>query len=132
MWPVHILVHRGYNYQSAVIRSFIHSSCPENLASYQFRFGCDNKMTSNCTMPLGRLFLELIPALSTPPDGNVPSSQLTEHRGIASADCPHVALSGLCQSTVIHSFITILLGLQERGGASILYLRQVHISRTRA
>jgi hypothetical protein len=30
---------------------------------------------------------------------------LTEHRGIASAACPHVTLSGLCQSAVSHSFI---------------------------
>jgi hypothetical protein len=30
---------------------------------------------------------------------------LTEHRGIASVACPHVALSGLYQSAVIHSFI---------------------------
>jgi hypothetical protein len=54
----------------------------------------------------GRLFLGLISAFSTLPDGNVPSSQSTEHRGKASAACPHVALSGLYQSTVIHSFIT--------------------------
>jgi hypothetical protein len=27
-----------------------------------------------------------------------------EHRGIASAACPHVALSGLCQRAIIHSF----------------------------
>jgi hypothetical protein len=32
-------------------------------------------------------------------------SQLTEHRGIANAACPYVALSGLYQSAGIHSFI---------------------------
>jgi hypothetical protein len=48
------------------------------------------------------------PPFSTWPDGIVPSSQLTEHRGIASAACPYVALSGLHQSAVIHSFIPFI------------------------
>jgi hypothetical protein len=34
--------------------------------------------------------------------GNVPSSQLTEHRAIANAACPFVALSGPRQNEVIH------------------------------
>jgi hypothetical protein len=42
----------------------------------------------------GTLFAGLISWFSPWPDGNVPSSQLTEHRGIASAARPHVALSG--------------------------------------
>jgi hypothetical protein len=47
----------------------------------------------------------LIPRITTWPDGNVPSSQLIEHHGIASVTRPHVALSGLYQSVVIHSVI---------------------------
>jgi hypothetical protein len=39
-----------------------------------------------------------------PPGGNVPSSQLTEHRRIASVACPHVAIS----KAVIHSLIHYL------------------------
>jgi hypothetical protein len=48
------------------------------------------------------------PPFSTWPNGNVQSSELTEHRGIASAACPHVALLELYLSTVIHSFIIAL------------------------
>jgi hypothetical protein len=95
---VHILLNRGYI--KALL--FIH-----HVPKTWILIGIDSvvdKMTYNCTTPLGRLLLGLIPAFSTPPDGNVPSSQLTEHSGIASAACPHVALSGLYQSTVIHSF----------------------------
>jgi hypothetical protein len=63
------------------------------------------------------LFPGLIPPFSTWPDGNVPSSQLTEHRGIASAACPHVALSigAIHQSAVIHSFIHVIIVVTIRG-----------------
>jgi hypothetical protein len=40
----------------------------------------------------------LIPRFSTWLYGNVPSSQIIDHRGIASAALQHVALSGLHQS----------------------------------
>jgi hypothetical protein len=46
------------------------------------------------------------------PNGNAPSSQLTEHRGIASSACPHVALWGIYQSAVIHSFHSLTAVLQ--------------------
>jgi hypothetical protein len=62
-------------------------------------------------------FVLAISLFSTWPDGNVPSSQLIEHRGIANAACPHVVSSGQLsqislrlhnQSVVIHSFIHYL------------------------
>jgi hypothetical protein len=54
-------------------------------------------------------FPGLIPAFSISPGGNEPNSQLTEHRGIASAACPHAALSALGlgyikEQLFIHSF----------------------------
>jgi hypothetical protein len=79
-------------------------------------------MTSSCTTPLGRLFLERIPAFSTPPDGNVPSSQLTEHRGIASADIRMLLYQGFVKAQFSFIHYIVLLGLQERG-ASILYVK---------
>jgi hypothetical protein len=41
------------------------------------------------------------------PDVNVPSSQLTGHRSIASPAHPHVAFSGLYQNVIIHSLCLI-------------------------
>jgi hypothetical protein len=44
-------------------------------------------------------------AFSTWPDGNLSSSQLIEHRGVANATCLHFAVSGLSSvPVVIHSF----------------------------
>jgi hypothetical protein len=97
------MLHRGYIKALLFVHSFVMSQKLGFLSvSIRWRQQDDIKLYH----ATGQAVPWTDPRIFGPPGGNVPSSQLTEHRGITSVACPHVAIS---KQLFIHSFMDAFL-----------------------